>query len=115
MLGEYWVVSEVEGSFMGMPFSSVFTLGYDPGKEKFVGTWIDSLSSNFWHYEGTLSADGKTLTLVKQDPCGGTPGKSAVLEDVMEIQSRDQKTLTSRALVDGEWRTMLTIRSRRKA
>ena len=114
MLGEHWVVSEVEATFMDMPFSAVMTLGYDPEKKKFVGTWVDSVSSYFWHYEGTLSADGKTLTLETEGPCVRTPGKHARFRDAIEIKSRNERTLTSRALIDGKWETMVTVHFRRQ-
>lgn len=112
-VGGHWAVSEIESAFMGAPFSAVFTLGYDPESERFVGTWIDSLSSHLWHYEGTLDADGDTLTLEKEGPCIRTPGEHAKYRDVIELHDGRAKTLTSRALIDGEWETMLTIRSRR--
>lgn len=114
MLGDFWVVSEVESTFMDMPFSAVLTLGYDPDKKKFVGTWVDSVSSYFWQYEGTLDADGKTLTLETEGPCVRTPGKHARFRDVIEIKSRNERTLTSRALIDGKRETMVTVHSRRK-
>jgi hypothetical protein len=113
-LGDSWVVSEVESAFMDMPFSAAFTLGYDPAEKKFVGTWIDSVSSYLWHYEGTLDDDGKTLTLEKEGPCLRTPGRNAKYRDVIELESRNERTLTSEALVDGTWETMVTIRSRRR-
>ncbi len=112
-VGGHWAVSEIESAFMGMPFSAVFTLGFDPESQELVGTWIDSLSSHLWHYEGTLDADGDTLTLEKEGPCFRTPGRHAKYRDVIELEDGGAKTLTSRALVDGEWETMLIIRSRR--
>lgn len=114
MLGDSWVVSEIQSSFMDVPFSAVLTLGYDPEKEKFVGTWIDSLSSYLWHYEGTLDAEGTTLTLETEGPCIRTPGRHARYREVMTLESRDEKTFTSRALIDGQWEPVVTIRSRRK-
>lgn len=113
-LGDLWIVSEVESRFMDIPFSAVFTLGYDPETETFVGTWIDSLSSHLWHYEGTLSADGKSVTLAKEGPCIRTPGRDARYRDVIEIRGPNERVLTSRALIDGEWETMVTVHSRRK-
>lgn len=113
-LGELWAVSEVESAFMGIPFSAVFTLGYDPETKRFVGTWVDSASSHLWSYEGTLDASGRTLTLEKVGPCVRTPGKDAQYRDVIALESDGGRTLTSRALIDGEWETMLIVQSRRK-
>jgi hypothetical protein len=113
-LGDSWVVSEVESSFMDMPFSAVFTLGYDPEAKKFVGTWVDSLSSYLWRYEGTLDAEGKTLTLEKEGPCVRTPGTHARFRDVLEVKGPRERTYTSRALIDGAWETIVTVHSRRR-
>ncbi|GEM_PF-1641346 len=44
-LGEYWVLSDVEGSFMGMPFKGHGQVGYDPQAKEFRATWIDNMSS----------------------------------------------------------------------
>src|SRR5262245_17188305 len=37
MLGGFWLVSEGTGEMMDMKMTSVLTLGYDPGKKKYVG------------------------------------------------------------------------------
>jgi hypothetical protein len=113
-LGDSWIVSEIESSFMGTPFSAVFTLGYDAARGKLVGTWVDSGSGRLWHYEGTLDAGGKTATLAKGGPCLASSGGAASQQDRIEIESASEKTLTSQGLVDGQWVTMLTVRSRRK-
>src|SRR5688500_4131390 len=44
MLGGFWVVGEGTGEMEGMPapMTSRLTLGYDPQKSKYVGTWVDS-------------------------------------------------------------------------
>lgn len=48
-------------------------------------------------------------------PGARTPGRHAKYHDVFEIKSRNERTLTSRVLIDGKWETMVTIHSRRKA
>jgi hypothetical protein len=114
-LGSSWVVSEIESSFMGTAFTAVFTLGYDAARGKLVGTWVDSGSGRLWHYEGALDANGRTATLEKGGPCVGAAAGDARQQDLIEIEGADEKTLTSRTLVDGEWVTLLTVRSRRRS
>ena len=41
-LGGFWVVSEFQSSMMGMKIDARMTVGYDPAKKKYVGTWVDS-------------------------------------------------------------------------
>src|SRR5688572_24337775 len=62
-IGGFWVVSEGHSDMMGMKFDHVLTLGYDPEKKKYIGTWLDSMNSYLWKYEGTVDSTGKILTL----------------------------------------------------
>jgi hypothetical protein len=114
-LGGFWVVSEGKGEMMGMPFSHILTLGYDPDKKKFVGTWIDSMGSYLWNYVGTVDATGKILTLETEGPCPTEPGKNSKFREVTEFKSADHRVFTSSIQQDdGTWHTMVTIHSRRK-
>ena len=38
----------------GGPATMIMTLGYDPAKKRFVGTFIGSMMTNLWVYEGEL-------------------------------------------------------------
>src|SRR5690606_19891634 len=51
MIGGAWIVAQGSSEMMGEPFESVLTLGYDPRRQKYVGTWIDSMSGFLWIYE----------------------------------------------------------------
>lgn len=113
-LGDHWIVAEGKATFMEMPFTSILTLGYDPARQKFVGTWVDSTSSYLWHYEGTLDASGKYLTLESEGPFERTPGKPAKFREVIEFPSKDQRLFKAHVLVDGRWEPLVTIHSRRK-
>src|SRR5262245_61194257 len=95
MLGGFWMISEGKNTCMGMTFTSLMTLGYDPDKKKYVGTWVDSVFNYMWKYEGTLDEAGKVLTLLAEGPCPMAPGKIGKFKDVMEIKSKDHRVLTS--------------------
>jgi len=41
----------------------MMTLGYDPQKKRYLGTWIGSMMSHLWVYEVELDASGSVLTL----------------------------------------------------
>jgi hypothetical protein len=58
---------------MGSPFTGVGVTGYDNHTEKFVSTWMDSMSTGIYFFEGTGSADGKSFTQESQydDPVQG--------------------------------------------
>ena len=60
--GGLWVSSVFRADFGGMPFEGRGQFGYDPGKKKYVGTWIDSMSPTLTVLEGSYDARTKSLT-----------------------------------------------------
>jgi hypothetical protein len=114
-VGGFWTVADGKGTFGGMAMTSVLTLGYDPQKQKYVGTWIDSVSNHMWSYEGEVDAEGKVLTLETEGPCPLTPGKPCKFKETIEIKSANHKVFTSSVQgEDGEWVTFVTANYRRK-
>ena len=114
-LGGRWIVAELENSVMGHKVSAVLTVGYDPRKGKYVGTWVDSMQNHLWVYEGTVDAAGKVITLEAEGPSFTDPGKTAKYRDAVEFKSKDHRVLTSSVLgEDGRWVTFMTADYRRK-
>jgi hypothetical protein len=116
MLGGFWVIAEGKGEMEGTPgtINSLLTLGFDANANKFVGTWIDSINSYLWKYEGKLDAARKVLTLETQGPCPLRTGLVRFRE-VTEFKSKDHRVFTSSMLgEDGRWVTMVTAHYRRK-
>jgi hypothetical protein len=114
-LGGFWVLGEGKSEMGGMKFSNVLTIGYDPEKKKYVGTWVDSLTSVLWKYEGTVDATGKILTLETEGPCPMAPGKISKFKEVIEFKTPDHKVFTSSMQGDdGKWVTFVTVNSKRK-
>lgn len=113
-IGGFWVLAENKGEFQGQPYTGLLTLGYDAGKERYVGTWIDSMTGYLWTYEGTVDSTGKVLTLETEGP-SHAPGEVANFKEVLELKSRDHKVFTSYIQgEDGEWTRMVRIDYRRK-
>jgi hypothetical protein len=115
-LGGFWVVGEGTGTMEGMPgtMKSVLTLGYDPAAKKYIGSWIDSMTSTYWKYEGSVDASGKTLTLDTEGPCPMKPGL-VKFKEVTEFKDKDHRVFTSSILGDdGKWTKMVTVNYRRK-
>jgi hypothetical protein len=75
-LGDFWVVGHAVTTFAEGGMENVVTLGFDPDRAKFVGTWVGSPMEHLWLYEGTLDADSNTLTLdsIGPDFFGGREG-----------------------------------------
>ena len=53
---------EYTGKMMGSPFKGINVIGYDNHTKKYVSTWIDSMSTGIYLFEGTASPNGKTIT-----------------------------------------------------
>lgn len=113
-LGGLWVVSEISGKSPMGAMEAVLTLGYDPEKGRFVGTWIDSMVNHLWVYEGSLDASGNVLTLESRGPSFGGDGTLANYRDAFEFKSADHKVLTSSVEGPaGTWTSYLTVDYRR--
>jgi Protein of unknown function (DUF1579) len=114
-IGELWV--QGEGSMKtpdGSPHTTQMTLGYDPVRKRFVGTWIGSMMSHLWIYDGALDAGGTILTLESEGPSFTDTGKMAKYRDVIEMKSPDHRVLTSRTLRDdGTWHQFMEAHYRR--
>jgi hypothetical protein len=114
-LGGYWVVAEGQGSMPGGETgTTIMTLGYDPQKQRYVGTYIGSMMSTLWVYDGELDANERVLTLASDGPAMDGEGKMAKYKDVIEFTSEDHRVFTSHMLgEDGEWHHFMTINYRR--
>src|SRR5262245_8931413 len=63
-LGGFWVMCEGRGEMPGGgTATTMMTLGYDPVKQRYVGTFIGSMMAHMWVYEGTVDTGGMVLTL----------------------------------------------------
>lgn len=110
-LGDLWVVGEAREDG-GDGHASILTLGVDPARGLFVGTFVASMMPNLWLYEGTR--DGESLVLRTEGPSFTDEGKTAEYRDVLALDGDDRRTLTSHQRgADGEWRAFMTMRYRR--
>ncbi len=115
MIGGFWVLNEVKGDMAGTEMVGIQTVGYDPAKKKYVGTWVDSMVNHMWRYEGTVDATGKIFTLEAEGPNFMAEGKLTKFQDIYEFKSADEMALSSRMLGDdGKWITFMTGTAKRK-
>jgi hypothetical protein len=112
-IGGLWTVAETRGEMPGGGTSKmIMTLGYDPAKKRFVGTFIGSMMTHMWIYDGTL--EGNVLTLDTQGESFAGDGRMAKYQDIIEIKSPDHRTLTSQMQgEDGTWTHFMTAHYRR--
>jgi Protein of unknown function (DUF1579) len=115
-LGGVWVLCEGRGEMPdGGMATTLMALGYDPQKKRYVGTWIGSMMTHLWVYDGALDAAEKVLTLDTEGPDFAAKGKMAQYKDVIEFKNDDHRLLASHMLGDdGQWHGFMTANYRRK-
>ncbi|MBE9079093.1 DUF1579 domain-containing protein [Romeria aff. gracilis LEGE 07310] len=110
-LGGLWILAEGQGEMPGCndTATTMMTLGYDPQKQRFVGTFIVSMMSYLWIYEGELDTAQTRLTLNAEGPSMTEEGKMAKYQDIIEFINEDHRVLTSHVLSDdGQWHQFMT-------
>jgi uncharacterized protein DUF1579 len=115
-LGGLWIVAEGQGEMPGGgPATTIMALGYDPQKKRYVGTFIGSMMTHLWVYDGELDAAERVLTLYAEGPDFVVEGKTAKYKDVIEFNSDDNRVLSSHLLGDdGQWQEFMRANYRKK-
>lgn len=120
-LGGFWTVAEGEFSMVTDTETTstdtdttITTLGFDPARGRFAGTFIGSMMPNLWLYDGELDADGKRLTLSAEGPGYPTGEGTSTYHDTFWFEDEGHRVMTSSALqADGTWFTFMTAHYRR--
>ncbi len=115
-VGPLWVLGEAVGPTPdGGASVSLMTLGWDPTKSRFVGTWIGSSMPYLWVYDGELDASGRMLSLYSDGPA--MDGSTALVpyRDVIEFIDDNTRTLTGSTKAEGgTWKVFMTVEYRRR-
>jgi hypothetical protein len=110
-----WTLAEGRGQGPeGTEVTSITTLGYDPARGRFVGTFISSMMTYLWVYDGALDAEGRVLSLDARGP--GYPDHTQMMDyrDTIELRGDDERVHTSSARQpDGSWHPFMSITYRR--
>jgi Protein of unknown function (DUF1579) len=115
-LGELWILAEGQGEMPGCgAATTLMTLGYDPHQQRYVGTWLGSMMTHLWVYDGELNPAKTRLTLNAEGPAMSGEGKMAKYRDVIEFKTNDYRVLSSHVLGDdGQWQQFMTAHYRRQ-
>ncbi|HEV7323202.1 MAG TPA: DUF1579 domain-containing protein [Ensifer sp.] len=105
-----WIVCEGQGTMPGGGFGqTLMTLGFNPETKRYVGTWVGSMMTHMWIYDGELDANGMSLSLHCDGPDFENPGQTARYRDVITLVDHSRRLLTAQVQApDGSWRTMMT-------
>ena len=113
-LGGLWIIAEGVGEMPDASGKTMMTLGFDPQSDRFVGTFIGTMMSHLWIYNGFLDAKEKVLTLNTEGP-NFTESAMTKYKDIIEFVSNDHRIMTSQILGDdGNWLQFMTAHYRRQ-
>jgi hypothetical protein len=113
VLGGRFLQQECTGTMMGQPFNGMGVTGYDNHTKKYQATWMDSMGTGIYFFEGSAGDDGKTITMESHydDPMAGPMKLRAVTKiidpntEIFEMYGTDKS---------GQEMKMLEIRYSRK-
>lgn len=95
-LGSLWTLGEMESPGANdEPMRSIITLGFEPTRGKFVGSFVSSCMTYHWLYEGSLDADRRVLTLDAEGPSFAAEGQMAKYQDIVELIDQDTYLFSS--------------------
>jgi hypothetical protein len=109
-----YLQQEYTGDVMGSPFTGINLIGYDNYTKKYVSTWIDSMSTGIYYFEGTASKDGKTITQKSSydDPVKGPSIWRSVTKIVDDNTLEYEMYLTSKGDNEEKMMEMTVTRKR---
>ncbi|MBC7950013.1 MAG: DUF1579 domain-containing protein [Chitinophagaceae bacterium] len=84
ILGGRYQQSKHTGSFEGMPFEGVATMGYDNAKKMYVSSWVDNMGTGIMNLSGTWDDASKTVTLTGTQTNPAT-GKDCDIKETFKI------------------------------
>lgn len=89
----FWVVTDFTGQMHDKSFQGRGTIGYDPVKQKYLLSWIDSFNPRMMVAEGEADKSGKILTFYGEcvDPSDKQQNSERL---VFEFRDENTRTLT---------------------
>lgn len=104
------------GEWNGQPFTGMAMTGYDNTTKKYVGSWVDSMSTAMFVSEGDYDDATKTWTFHSEMADPMAPGTKFKVRETVKIDSPDQHTMTwyETRGAGPEMKTMQIVYTRKK-
>ena len=90
ILGGRFVQEKFEGKILDKSYQGEGTVGFDRAKQKFVTSWIDSMSTALHVSYGTYDESSKTWTFTSEEDCPITK-KRVKMRDTLRIVNNDEQ------------------------
>jgi hypothetical protein len=104
-LGKRWLRQEWKGSMMNMPFEGLGYFGFDNTENKYVGTWMDTMSTGCMMNKGSYDSASKTFTMIGS--ATNPQGKVETYRQTLKIDSPDKHTMQMFDTTDPKNETLL--------
>jgi hypothetical protein len=101
-----WMESNFEGDIGGSKFQGHGLDGYNLQKKKYVGIWVDSMSSAPLHFEGEYDTKSKLLVMIGESV--GPDGKPHKFKNTTETKDKDH-FIFKMHMVDSEGKETLVF------
>lgn len=109
VLGGRHLRMDFKGEFMGQPFEGVGYSSYDNVRGKYVGSWMDSMSTGQFMAEGDYDAATRSYTFRGEMPDPMRPGQSLPVREVVRIVDNDRHVMEWYETHDGAERKSMQI------
>lgn len=116
-LGGVWIVCEGRGATPdGETATTLMTIGYDDAKGRCVGSFVGTMMTTMWVYDGSIDFETNTLTLHSEGPSFLQEGATGKYMDVIELLDDNHRVFSSYYVNSvGEWERFMTTHYHRKA
>lgn len=109
IMGGRHIRMDFTSQWMGQPFEGVALTGYDNVRGKYVGHWIDNMSTGQFLAEGDYDAAANTYTFHGEMPDPMRPGKTTKVREVIRIVDADHHVMEWYESHDGKERKSMVI------
>jgi len=116
MPGGLWLQTEFDGKFGDQEFHGCGQTGYDTKKGKYVGTWVDTMTTEIMMMEGEYDAASRTVTFYAKGT--GPSGKAYDSKMTSKHEGDDTRVFTMSMKSDdtkGEYVKVMEITYKRRA
>lgn len=111
MLGELWSIGKLYGDYNGVMYEGFATLGFSQERQRYVGTWVDNVSTEILQMEGEF--DVATNTLVLFYTIKKSSGLLEQRKNVMVYHDETFRDFNAYALKQDKWVKVMHIDYRR--
>ena len=115
IMGGRFLQEDFTGMIAGKSFQGLGTIGFDRAKQKYVASWIDSMSTAIHISYGTYDESAKTWTFKQEEVCPITSKRVKMRDRLQIVNANVQHMEMFRQLGDEkEFRTMEIHLTRQK-